>query len=250
MSDVQQFIQSLDVPDPPSTTRAMQAARVPDLGSDQHAVVIGAQMAEFSAEVPANLRPAISQGLLLGQLAADKAVGTTGNVQLWYETFGLVMRKIGWLMTDLDFQEQTSTDSGAELHKAIIPVIMAMLGPQAAVASIIMAVLKGMEDMQKDTPWLTLFQRKSQSFHGAKFQMSYVDAGPSGGATLKAVYFGIDAQQAVTQVLFFKVATQATTLRNASTKMSLGASEIEQLAGPLRDKVLPFIAENIRDIEV
>ena len=59
MSDVQQFIQSLDVPAAPPMARAMQAARVPDLGSDQQAVVIGAQMAEFSAEVPANLRPAI-----------------------------------------------------------------------------------------------------------------------------------------------------------------------------------------------
>jgi hypothetical protein len=228
----------------------MRDAVPPDFSADQQALVVGPQITEFSAQVPQAVRPVISEGLLLGQLAADKAVGDTGDVYGWYKTFGTVMKKIGWLVTDLDFQEQSTSDNNAEVSKAIIPVVTAMLGPQAAAASIIMAVLKGMDDMQKDTPWITLFMRKSQSFKGAKFQLSYLDAAAGGSVSLKAAFFGIDAKQAITQVLFFKFTAQSATIRNAQTEMVLSAAQLSDLAGPLHDKVAPFLAQNIKEIDI
>lgn len=224
MPELHNIIRSLDVP-----VALMRTREGPPLsfGTDQQALVVGAQMAEFGAQVPQSVHPVISEGLLLGQLAADKAAGDIGDAYLWYQTFGTVMRKIGWLVADLDFQQQSTPDDNAEVSKAIIPVVAAMLGPQAATASIIMAVLKGMDDVQKDTPWITLFMRKSQNFGGAKFRLSYVDAGTSGGAALRTVFFGIEAQPAVAQGLLFKFTAQSATIRNARTEMAQSAAELE-----------------------
>ena len=156
-------------------------------------MTVGSQMAEFSGAVPQSIRPAISNGLLLGQLAADKATAGNPDPVAWFGAFNSVMKKIGWQVTSSELNEQTISDKNAELHKAIIPVVTAIFGPGAAASSIILAVLKGLESMDQDAPWITVFEQKSNKVKAANFGLSYVDGGAGGGATLKTAYFALQA---------------------------------------------------------
>ena len=70
-----------------------------------------------------------------------------------------------------------------------------------------------MSQMQADTPWITIFDNNSQHAQGAKFQMSYVDADAQGHPEINLVCVGIEADQTITQVLFFKVTDQSATIR-------------------------------------
>jgi len=247
MTTTRDYIRSVELPAP---KRGGPRGPEPTFGSGQEAVVVASQMAEFTPKVPQASRPVLSHGFLLGQLAADKAAGETPDIFRWYDAYGLVMKKIGWLLQDIEFQDRQLMQTDLNVHKAIIPVVATILGPAAAAASIILAVLNGLEEMDKESPWLTLYQRKSMSAQGGKFQMSYVDAGPGGDVTLKTAFFGIDAQKKVTQVLFFRFSSQAARLKSASSEMTLGSGLLDDVAGPLQEKVAPFVVENIKNIEI
>lgn len=241
------YIRSVPLPTP---ERGLQRGREATFGTGQEAVVVASQMAEFTPKVPQATRPVLSHGLLLGQLAAEKAAGESGDIFRWYDAYGLVMRKIGWLLQDIDFNDRQLTQSDLNVHKAIIPVVTTILGPAASAASIILAVLNGLEQMDKDSPWLTLYQRKSMNAQGGKFQMSYIDAGAGGGVSLKTAFFGVDAQRAITQILFFRFSSQTARLKSATSEMALGSDLIDDVANPLREKVGPFIVENIKNIDI
>ncbi len=246
MTTTRDYIRSVDLPAPPAPTRE----KAPTFNSGRQAVVVAAQMAEFTPAVPQATRPVLGNGLLLGQLAADKAAGESGDIFRWYDAYGLVMRRIGWLLQDIAFDDRALTQTDLNVHQAIIPVVATMLGPSAAAASIILSVLHGLQDMDKDAPWLTLYQRKSMNAQGGKFQMSYVDAGPGGDIALKTAFFGIEAQRTVTQVLFFRFSGQAARLKSASGAMTLSAGLLDDVAAPLQEKVAPFVVENIKNIEI
>ncbi len=142
MSEIASYIQSLDLPDAP-TRGAADRGPPPAFTAAHQAVTVGSQMAEFSSAVPQAVRPVISNGLLLGQLAADKATAANADPAAYFGAFNSVMKKIGWQVTANELTQQTISDQNAELHKAIIPIVTAIFGPGAAAGSIIIEVLKG-----------------------------------------------------------------------------------------------------------
>ncbi len=252
MSKSVSYIHAVDLPTPPPSGRRddTMAPLAASFTSGKQALVVNSQLAAFGGEVPLSLRPTISYGLLLGQLAADKA--SPGNIEplTWFEKYNEVMGKIGWSVTSVEMSEQEITDKNAELHKAIIPVLTTALGPGVAAGVIILSALKGLEEMNKDSPWLTLFQRKSQTVKGAKFGLTAVDAGADGGAQIKTVFFGIKATSTITQVLFVKVATSGATVKSALSETMLSAQVLEDTKDALATKIKPFVTENIRNIDI
>ena len=250
MSEIVSYIQSLDLPAARSRGPGEKAPPPPDFRAVHQAVTVGSQMAEFSAAVPQSVRPAISNGLLLGQLAADKATAGNQDPVAYFNAFNGVMKKIGWEVTDRGLNEQTISDKDAELNKAIIPIVTAIFGPGAAAGSIIIAVLKGLESMDQDAPWITVFEQKSNKAKAANFGPTYVDAGAGGGASLKTAYFTLQASSNLTQVLFFKFSTADATMKSGQCQMSLSPQTIATSGDALQQKVGPFIIDNIKNISI
>ncbi len=250
MTQIISYIESLDLPEAPSRRGGEDQGPPPEFQSVAQALAVGAQMTEFSNKVPQSLRPAISNGLLLGQLAADKATVGQSDPLAWFTTFNSVMKQIGWQSTLSELDEQSISDKNASLHKSIIPIVTAIFGPAVAASSIIISVLKGLDSMDRDSPWITLFQKKSNKVNASNFGLSYVDGGDGGGATLKSVYFALQGSQDLTQVLFFKFATSDAKLKSAQCQMSLSPDTITISGATLQQKVAPFIVDNIKNIEI
>jgi hypothetical protein len=249
MSTTSSFIAGLDLP-VPDMREAEIAKTAAEFTDGRQALVIDTQLAEFKPSVGQALRPTISYGLLLGQLAADKAMANGGDARQWFTTYNSVMGKIGWVLETGEFAKQEIADVNVALHKSIIPVLTAALGPAAAVGSIILEALEGLEAMDKDSPWLTLFQRKCQTVKGAKFGVTMVDAGPGGGASLRSAYFSVQAAQTITQVLFLKVSIVGATIDGAQSSLSIGEQVIADTKDALQKKVAPFIVSNIDSIDI
>jgi hypothetical protein len=247
MSEAAVFIRGLELPSAPPVRRGEEAI-VPAFSTDPQALVVNAQMAEFDSKVPEPLRPTISNAILLAQLGADKAT-TTPDPWSWYGAYKSILGKIGWLPTVDETSQQEVSDRSSELHKAIIPILEAALGPAAA-GSIILEVLKGLGSMTENAPWMSLFQRKSQSANAAKFGLSYVGMGDNGGALLKTVFFGIDATQTLTQVLVFKITAANATVRSAQSQFVASGQSLNDTAGVLGQKVQPYIVDNIKNITI
>ena len=217
---------------------------------EQQAVAVGSELTEFTARVPVNLRDAIADSILLAQLAANKTDATDPDVFHWYDKYVEVLQHIGWGIRDVEFQAQFVSDIDVELHKAIIPVMMSMLGPQAAAASLVLAVLRGLASMDHRTPWITLFDRLSEHAHGAKFQVSYVDADDHGEPEITLICFGIKADRTITQVLFFKRSAQTAELKKAGSKLAVSRSRLESARDAIKQRVAPFIADYVAKIEI
>ena len=234
----------------PEAGPAFETARPFEFSDQREAVAVGAQLAEFTDAVPVEVRGAIADSILLAQLAANKAAGDAQDIFRWYDKYAEVLQNIGWQIRDVDFQTQTVSDKNAGMHKAIIPVIMAMLGPQAAAASIVLAVLNGLKEMDASTPWITLFDRASQHARGAKFQVSYVDADAHGQPEISLLSLGIRANRTITQVLFFKFSAEDAELKKAAGKMAVSMQRLNSARDAIADRVQPFIAEYIQNVEI
>lgn len=248
MSDsmkVQEFLETIQVPKPyfpMHATRGESGAAVDDTilptfdeGVDQ-AIVIGSQIAEFSQRVPAALRPLISNTFLLAQLASNKAIEGGGGTTEWYRRYIDVLSNIGWRLGPTEEGERVVFGSTLEVHKAIIPVIIAALGPAAATALIVKSVLEGLAAMDRNAPWITLFNRESQRANANQFQVSYADVSEGGVPEIKLACFKFDARLSITQVLFFKFSDTEATLSHSSASLSLdeaalaaGKAKIEEL---------------------
>ncbi len=249
MSEIVSFIQSLDLP-AAMYRRGAEQEPLPAYNSVAQAVTVGSQMTEFTKDVPQSIRPGISNGLLLGQLAADKASAKNPDPLAWFTTFNTVLRGIGWQSTLSELNEQSISHKNISLSQAIIPIVTEIVGAAAAAGSIIISVLKGLETMDQDAPWITVFERRSNKVSANNFGLSFVEGGAGGGASLKTVYFSLIGAQMVTQVLFFKFASSDAKLKSAQSLMTLSAHTITLSESALEQKVAPFIAENIKNIDI
>lgn len=161
-----------------------------------------------------------------------------------------MLRGSGWLLADIDFREQALSTDGAFVHKEIIPVIAAFLGPAASAASLILQVLNSLNAMQQNEPWITLFQSESQSLRGGKFQLSLVDTNAAGDAEARHLSVSVEASQRVTQVLFFKLRGQSTRLQRAESVMTMSPTALAQ-AGPIASaRVAEHVSDFIKYVEI
>lgn len=251
--EIVQFVRGVDLPDVgprlEAVTGADEAAEV-EIPGGQSVVAVGSQLAEFAPAVAAQVRPAIANNLLLAQLAANKAASQASDVFAWYNKYTATLQNLGWRLADSDFQAQVVRARDAKLHEEIIPIITAMLGPQVAAASLVVGVLKGLGNMNRGAPWITVFDRSSQHASGAKFQVSFVDVDEAGDPQIKALYFGVQAARSVTQVLFFRFSEQRAELRQASGSMSASGALLSATHAEIANRVQQFVSDFVRNVEI
>jgi hypothetical protein len=244
------YIQSLELPSPELRGPGEPASPPPRFTGDGQALTIGAGMTEFSKDVPQTLRPAVSDSLLLAQLAADKATAGRDDPWAWFSNYNSVFRKIGWVCDSAEGAAQAFSDINLELHQAIIPLLTAAFGPAVAATSLIITALTQLQTMNKESPWITIFHRKSASVNAAKFGTSYVGLGIDGEAEIKTVFFGVEARQRITQVLFLNLSSGSARVKSATSNARLSAEMISRVEGTLKDKVTPYISDNIKNIDI
>lgn len=242
------YVNELDLPDAGPQYEGLETS-IP-FKEEAEVVAVGAQIAEFSAQVSPELRAAVSDCLLLAQLAANKATDGNPDVIAWYRKYVEVLQNVGWTVQSMNFQRQELGNLGGDVHSAIIPVVTAMLGPAVATASLVVAVLKGLQEMDKDKPWITVFDRATQHASGAKLQLGFVGVDANGRPTMRLLALAIDAQRSVTQVLFFKFSDQRSTLQTAEGELGIESTKLDLIKGKVADKVQPFLLDFISQIEL
>jgi hypothetical protein len=245
-----EYIKALSLPTARSRGPA-DLAKPPSFTTERQALAIAGQIAEFSPAIGPELRGDLSNCLLLAQLAADKAAGNPAqDVQTWYRTYSSVLKQTGWVVGEGDFQEQAVNADGAFVHKAIIPVVAAFLGPAVSAVSIVLQLLNSLSAMQQNQPWITLFQSESQTLNGAKMQISLVDTNTHGDPEVSLLSVGIEASQRITQVLFFKISRQSTRLKKASGSMTMSPAMLARIRDAVQTKVEQHVFDNIANIDI
>ena len=249
---IRRFVLELDLPET-RRDRGFESARVaapPEFTSKQEVVAVGAQLAEFSGTVPASLRLRISNSMLLAQLAANKATSQTNDIFDWQRKYSAVLSNIGWRTHDSEEHVQQVSNKDLSVHKAILPVLTAMLGPAVAASSMVVSVLEGLNYMNAGTPWITLFDRSSQHASGAKFQIGYVDTDEHGEPAIRLLGVGVKAQRSITQVLFFKFSSQQAELRQSTSLFGTPAERLNADKDVIAGRVQSFVADFVKNVDI
>lgn len=248
-----QFVEELEVPDVPdfAIERAGGSSALPKYGTEDQAIAVGSQIAEFSERVAAELRPDISNSFLLAQLAANKEISKNGGgSRAWYAKYNEVLANIGWVIEGSGQSMRELKGSGLEVHKEILPVIAAALGPAVSAAALVTKALEGLAAMDKDSPWITIFDHQSQRAEANQFQIAYIDAPNRAAPTITLAGFELDARRAVTQVLFFKFRSEEAKLRHYTSNISMNTSVFHAVQSAVTEKVAKYVTGYVAAIDI
>lgn len=211
----------------------------PDFAAPDLAVTVGSQIASFGDGLDASLKESVSNGFLFAQQVADKQVQDAANATTedWYNSYVDVLSRIGWNRENKSHSLKKVNGVSTDVHKEIIPIVTAALGPAAATATVV-RVLEGLQNMNEASPWITLFSKSSQRATANQFQMShtYVE---DGVPRISLIAFELSAERKITQVLFFKLSTDSASLSHFETKMAVDKS--------IFDSVAPIIADRLKE---
>ena len=255
LESVVKYVESVPIVTAPALDSFESApgnAPIPPVYNDENqAVVIGSQIAEFADGVPADVRPHVSNSLLLAQLAANKAIENDGSTAEWYSTYVEVLTKIGWLVEGDVTSRHEVSGTGAQVHRAIVPVLTAALGgATAATATLVVKLLEGLAQMSERTPWFTLFDRESKRAEANQFQICHLSSANGSAPTLVLICFGLDAAHSVTQVLFFKFSSAEATLSHSQANLSINVATFDGIKDKIHARVQSHLSDYISDIPI
>ncbi|RYH09190.1 hypothetical protein [Tropicimonas sp. IMCC6043] len=248
------FVETLDLPDIGlGPLRGTEAAALPPpdftkTGSDS--VAVGSQIAAFAEGFDEGLREPIANAFLLAQLAADKQIEKTGgDTEAWYREYVRVLGGLGLTDEDRAITLKEVTGTTLEVHKEIIPVLTAVMAPAVGAATALKAVLDGLAAMDKNSPWITLFDRTSQRAEANQFQISYADV-VDGVPVISLAAFVLEAHRAVTQVLFFRFSDSGARLRHFSKRMTVNPTAFGAAGPAVARKLAERTQDFVADIEI
>jgi hypothetical protein len=214
---------------------------------EAQSLVAGSSLIIAAENVPAKTREDLVNCTLFAQLAASGEVPDSQKVMDWYGAYFRWLSILGWSQSDRQFQDYHFSGRHAEAHKAIGKVLAALLGPQAAALVVVQAALEALQEMNENSPWLTLFDRQSRTEKSARFQVATAQVGASGLIQTGLVGFSLKAKAQLTQVLFFKFASGSTKLQYAAGQATIYeaalAQQRDQIAARLRDYRTQLVGE-------
>jgi hypothetical protein len=244
IAEARQFVAAAELPEPPPMRHEAWAAAPSSAGSEQ-ATVVGSEVVSFATSVAAQQRQDVVNASLLAQLVAKQKVAAPSSlaeVEAWYASYFDVLTRIGFAIQDTGFAAYQKASEDFEAHEAILDVAASLLGAAPAALALVTSTLQALRKASTG-PWITLFNRESQSANTARFQVSVVEAGSGGQLTMTLMAFGLEARSRLTQFLLFKFRGNEVSLQHRSGKVAIDGAV---LAG-VRDEVAVRLARYARD---
>jgi len=229
--------------------RGAKAAGTVELNFEQvknQAAVVGSDIVSFVKGVTPERREDIVNCSLLAQLAAKKQVSDPARIYDWYNAYFDVLTNIGWSVQDRGFATYSETSDNFQAHEAILKVAAILLGPAATTLAVVQATLDAFKSMSADSPWLTIFNRESQSAQTARFQVTLAEQGEDNQFLVSLMAFGIEAQASLTQVLFFKFKSSETSLKHYSGKVTINPQVLANVRDLIKNKIAAHASDYIR----
>ncbi|MBK8470547.1 MAG: hypothetical protein WAR57_12525 [Candidatus Phosphoribacter sp.] len=229
--------------------RSLAPAPAPlaDFVSDRpQGAIAQASLASYSPEVSSSTRAAVANWLLMAQAVANVQVPDREQSGPWMDAFVDTLTSTGWFLAEHDSTFSEENVAASTVHEAIIEVVGAVLAPVApAAAALVVLMLKQLRTLDEDSPWITVFDRRSHRARTAGFSVNNVDVSEPGLVSMRGVDFVVHATDVVTQVLFFKFKGSSATLNRRFRVLQISEATVAQLAPSVEAKVRTLISHNI-----
>jgi hypothetical protein len=229
----------------PAVPEGLESAGPVDFGLSQakdQASIVGSDVISFVSGVTAEQRQDLINSALLAQLVAKVQVPDGTKVYDWYKSYFEVLKQIGWVIQIEQFATYAAASDGFEANEAIIGLATTLLGAAPGALAIVKATLDSLKNLGANSPWLTIFNRESQTGETARFQVTVAQPDGQGQFLVNLMAFGLQARSALTQVLFFKFRSNDVVLKHFSGAVSIDS----QVLGAVRDTIRQKLADHVK----
>jgi hypothetical protein len=257
------FVRGARFPEPPATPTARPRSRAGSRAelieeappvelkdTQAQALVVGSSLIAAAENVPADVRKDLVNCTLFAQLAASGSVADPTNVIEWYRVYFSALATLGWAQNGTNFREYKKGGSNFETHQSIIKVLALALGPQVAAVTLITETLNALQSMEKDSPWIKLFDQQSASTKTARFQVATAQYAGSGLLEIALVAFDLRAKAKLTQVLFFKARSSSISLKYADGTATIYEETLAQNRADVAARLEEYRKSFIREVRL
>lgn len=246
IADLRSYISNLPIGAFPAALRAEEkGVERTDINNLPDGVVTGSNLIHFSKDASPEIKSSVALSLLAAQrVAANDPVVRTPKQ--WLERHNTVLSNLNWQVKSQGEIEKEFKNIDVAVHNAVIPFLTAALGGVAA-GLLITTALQQLKEMDKNSPWITLFDQKSQRFNVTEYQFSGVQV-EADQVILKLAGARFDANFGTTQVLFFKVTRQTAKFIAATGDLAANADLLIKMNDALKVKLAAFTNEYIRSL--
>lgn len=227
---------------------AEDAAAVNTIDIDHlpNGVVTGSNLIQFPPGTSAELKSSVALSLLAAQRVASNDP-VVASPEQWLERHDTVLRNLNWRGEGGGAVKSHFDSVDVAVHQAIIPFLTAAFGGAAAAGALIVTALKQLQEMDKDSPWITLFDRQSRRFDVSEYQFSIVQV-EGDTVHLRLAAARLNASFGRTQVLFFKLNKQRAEFEQANRAYSAEATLLAEMNADLKLKLATLTKSFIRSL--
>ena len=244
---ISSYIANLPVGVPPSSLAEDESAvNTIDIDNLPAGIVTGSNLIQFPVEASPELKSSVALSLLAAQRVATNDPVVLSPSQ-WLDRHNTVLQNLNWRDEGGGVAKSNFDSVDVAVHKAIIPLLAAAFGGAAGAGILILTALKQLQDMDKDSPWITLFDRESRHFDVTEYQFSVVQV-VGDTVHLKVAAARLDASFGRTQVLFFKLKKQNAAFEQANKSYSTEAAILADMNADLKTKMLSLTKSFIRSL--
>jgi hypothetical protein len=233
---------------PPAATEGTDdEAAIPNIDDLPDVLADGNALLQFSSDIAPNIRSAVALSLLAAQRVASNSHDVETPTQ-WIDTHFGVLQNLNWNIESGGSIEKTFSETGVAVHEAILPFLATALGGAAALP-LINSALTQLSEMDKNKPWITLFNRESVRFEVTEYQFGVVSSDET-TTRINLATARFDARYGTTQILFFRLTEQTTTFEMANGTMSSENSLLTAINPMLRERLLDHSKRYIRSLNL
>jgi hypothetical protein len=209
-------------------------------------VVSGNTLIDYSSVSSPELRSGISLAMLFAGQAATGAQKEGDDEDDWLAAYKTNLAKLGFSVAQSAVTSSRFRKNGVFVHQAIIPFLTIAFGG-AGLGPVILAALSNLKDMDKDRPWVTLFDRESRRFQSRELFFAAVSS-DAANTSVRHVMARLSYVSTTTNVLFFKVTDAQADFESATTTMTANNSLLAVLEPVLRKKMETAMFNFIADV--
>jgi hypothetical protein len=229
--------------------RGLDAPSVVFDAAKQQAQVVGSGLFSFAQGVTPDTREAISDSALLAQLVANKKTSVEQEPLGWYREYLDVLTHVGWVIQQGSWSDYTADGTSADVHQTIIDVLKTTLGPSVAALAIVQSALDALAAMKAGSPWLTIFNHETQHASLARFQVGLVESGANDDVFVSLLGCLVQADRAITQVLFLKFGSEHATFKANAAKVSINRQALADVVPAIRGKIHAYQTDYMSSIQ-
>jgi hypothetical protein len=253
LDQARSFVMGLDLPAPRFGATAVASSPIDFDAARDQALVVGSEVVSFVQGVTAEQRGDIVNSALLAQLRAKKVVlepHSLAEIREWYNQYFTVLGNIGFVTQQTNLQHYKEKGDGFQAHEAVLDVATTLLVGAPTALAVLASTVKALQKMDAGNPWVTIFNRETRSANTAHFRMSTVDRDASGDLFVALTAFALEAEQKITQVLFFKFRKNEVNIENHAGKASINAAVLAGLRGQIAQKLLTQSSDFVSGLDI